>query len=698
VTSPSRKPIDLQSEIQYLRGVGPHRARQLKTIGVLTIGDLLSHFPSRHQREEARLIENLDEGIVATVVGQVAAVRSTFGRGGKTVRATLLDNTGRCSLTWFHAGWMEDKLERGMILRATGRVGEYHKLPQLVNPKFEILNEETAEPVDESESPEFLGVYPATAQISSKAIAKLIGDNLEAMLAAVVETLPDEIVQRRTLRPRRWAIRTMHRPDEESALDAARRRLAYEELLLMQLAVMLVRRERGAGGKAIALTCTDLIDERIRARFPFALTAAQDRAVKSIAADLSGERPMNRLLQGDVGCGKTVVALYAALTAIANKTQVAIMAPTELLADQHYRSIEKYLADSRVRYTFLTGSRSRRDRSVATTRIARGDMDLVVGTHALIQGDVRFRRLGLAIVDEQHRFGVRQRASMRDKGVDPHFLVMTATPIPRTLALTAFGDLDVTVIDGLPPGRSPIETRLYGRGRDGDAWRFVQSRLDEGEQAYVVYPIIDESDKLQLRAATAAFEDLAKRVFPDRRVGLLHGRMTKSERDEVMSAFIAGELDILVATTVIEVGIDVPNATCMVVEHAERYGLSQLHQLRGRVGRGDQRGYCLLMTEQVAPEENERLSVMTRTTDGFQIAEEDLRLRGPGEMLGTRQHGLPELRVANLASDVELLMLAREDAGELLREDPNLSEGRHRALRDALRAQYAGARSFFKAG
>lgn len=678
--------------------MGPTRAKQLKTIGVRTIGDLLTYFPARHQREEARLIENLDEGIVATVVGQIAAVRSTFGRGGKTVRATLLDNTGRCSLTWFHAGWMEGKLERGMVLRATGRVGEFHRLPQLVNPKFEILSEDEAEPVDESEAPAFLGVYPATAQISSKAIAKLIHDNLDAMLAAVAETLPDEIVRRRSLRPRRWAIRAMHRPDAEDDLDAARRRLAYEELLLMQLAVMLVRRERGKGGRALPINCTELIDERIRARFPFALTDAQDRAVQAIAADLRGERPMNRLLQGDVGCGKTVVALYAALTAIANKAQVAIMAPTELLADQHYRSIEKYLAGSRVRYTFLTGSRNKRDRFQATTRIARGDMDLVVGTHALIQGDVRFSRLGLAIVDEQHRFGVRQRASMRDKGVDPHFLVMTATPIPRTLALTAFGDLDVTVIDSLPPGRSPIETRLFGRGRDGDAWGFVQSRLDAGEQAYVVYPIIDESDKLQLRAATAAYEDLAKRIFADRRVGLLHGRLTKAERDKVMAAFVAGELDILVATTVIEVGIDVPNATCMVVEHAERYGLSQLHQLRGRVGRGNKRGYCLLMTEQVAPEENERLSVMTQTTDGFRIAEEDLRLRGPGEMLGTRQHGLPELRVANLATDVELLMLAREDAGVVLRDDPSLSAGKHRALREALRAQYAGARSFFKAG
>lgn len=694
----SRNALNLQTEIQFLRGVGPARARQMKTIGVATIGDLLTYFPSRHQREEARLIENLDEGIVATVVGQIAAVRSQFGRGGKTVRATLLDNTGRCSLTWFHAGWMEGKLERGMVLRATGRVGEYHKLPQLVNPKFEILSEEEAEPVDESEAPEFLGVYPATAQISSKSIARLIGDNLDAMLAAVVETLPDEIVQRRKLAPRRWAIRAMHRPAAEDDLDGARRRLAYEELLLMQLAVLLVRRERGKGGRALTLDCTERIDERIRARFPFPLTEAQDRAVSAISADMRSEHPMNRLLQGDVGCGKTVVALHAALTAIANRSQVAIMAPTELLADQHYRSIEKYLKGSRVRFAFLTGSLRKSERQSATERIARGELDLVVGTHALIQGDVRFRRLGLAVVDEQHRFGVRQRATMRSKGIDPHFLVMTATPIPRTLALTAFGDLDVTVIDGLPPGRSPIETKLYGRGRDVDAWRFVQSRLDAGEQAYVVYPIIDESDKLQLRAATAAYEDLAKRIFADRRVGLLHGRMPKAERDVVMTAFVKGELDILVATTVIEVGIDVANATCMVVEHAERYGLSQLHQLRGRVGRGDKRGYCLLLSEQVAPEQNERLSVMTQTTDGFRIAEEDLRLRGPGEMLGTRQHGLPELRVANLATDAELLLLARDDAGALLKDDPGLNAGKHRPLRDALRSQYAGAKSFFKAG
>jgi ATP-dependent DNA helicase RecG len=389
-----------------------------------------------------------------------------------------------------------------------------------------------------------------------------------------------------------------------------------------------------------------------------------------------------------VGCGKTVVALYAALVTVANRCQAAIMAPTELLAEQHYRSIDKYLADSRVRYALLVGRLGAKERRDMVAQIENGEVDLVVGTHALIQEDVCFQRLSLVVVDEQHRFGVRQRATIRSKGPSPHYLVMTATPIPRTLAMTVFGDLDVTTIDDLPPGRAPIQTRVVGDANSKEVWRFVCSRLDQGEQAYVVYPLIDESDKLEVKAATTECQRLSKQVFPGRSVGLLHGRLKPEERDAVMADFVAGRVDVLVATTVVEVGIDVPNATCMVIEHAERYGLSQLHQLRGRIGRGSRPGYCMLMTDSINGETTQRLSVLAATTDGFKIAEEDLRLRGPGEMMGTRQHGLPELRVANLVSDIDLLRMAQQDAGRIVQQDPQLRRPEQAVLRSLLMQKY----------
>ncbi|MFQ5430074.1 MAG: ATP-dependent DNA helicase RecG [Phycisphaerae bacterium] len=687
----------LTDDIQYLPGVGPKRADHLRKLGITSVGDLLEYFPARHEREESRSIENLDEGMTATLVGRLAAVRTRFGRRGRAVTATLIDNTGRCSLCWFNAGWMADRLRTDMVVRVTGRVGEYRQLPQMVNPRLTVLSEDAA-PVDESEPARFEAVYPATAAFSSRAIGKLITAHLDHLLEQVEEWHDAAHLKARNLPPRRWALRVMHRPQREDDVQRARRRLAYDELLLMQIATSLVRAVRRARAVAPALRCTPEIDRRIRRRFPFSLTAAQDRAIQGIVSDLARPRPMNRLLQGDVGCGKTVVALYAALVAVANKTQAAIMAPTELLAEQHARSIERYLAGSRVRHHLLVGGLPAAERRRIIEQIEQGELDLVVGTHALIQGDVRFARLGLVVVDEQHRFGVRQRAMIRGKGPAPHYLVMTATPIPRTLAMTVFGDLDVTTIDELPPGRSEIETRIVPPARQDAAWGFVRDRLDRGEQAYVVYPIIDESDRLEVRAATTECERLRGTVFARHRVGLLHGRMPRGDREAVMADFLARKLDVLVATTVIEVGIDVPDATCMVIEHAERYGLSQLHQLRGRIGRGSRRGYCLLMTGSDDAAASERLAALAATTDGFRIAEEDLRQRGPGEMLGTRQHGLPELRVADLLRDGELLRLAQRDAGDLVRDDPQLRRPRHAVLRRALLAKYEKTLGFLDVG
>lgn len=677
----------LDDDVQYLPGVGPRRAVIFRQLGVSTVGDLLEYVPLRHERRENRTIENLDEGMVATVIGQIRGVSVRRTHRGPTVSTTLIDNTGQCSLCWFNAAWMADRLQTGMIVRATGRVTAYHDRPQMVNPRFMVLPEDT-QPVDESVPAEFEPVYPATAELSSRMIAKIVSSSLDRLLPLVREWHSEDYFNQRRLAPRQWAIAAMHRPRNESDLAQARRRLAYDELLLMQLAVSLARHHRRDCAAAKPMQWSEEIDRRIRRRFPFKLTAGQDRAVQVIVRDLLTSRPMNRLLHGDVGCGKTVVALYAALVTVASRCQAAIMAPTELLAEQHYRSVSRYLADSRVRFALLTGKIAGPARKEMLKRIEDGGLDIVVGTHALIQQDVRFDRLGLVVVDEQHRFGVRQRATIRSKGPAPHYLVMTATPIPRTLAMTVFGDLDVTTIDESPPGRSPVQTRVVDREAKDSAWHFVRSRLAQGEQAFVVYPLIDESDKMELKAATTEHARLVKQVFPGRSVGLLHGRLKPEQREAVMADFTAGRSHVLVATTVVEVGIDVPNATCMVIEHADRYGLSQLHQLRGRIGRGSRPGYCLLLTDSPDPEANERLAVLTRTTDGFRIAEEDLRLRGPGEMLGTRQHGLPELRVANLIDDADLLRLAQQDAAAIVPRDPQLRRPEHGLLRAMLLRRY----------
>ncbi|QDV92384.1 ATP-dependent DNA helicase RecG [Phycisphaerae bacterium RAS2] len=688
-TAAARPAPSLTDQVQFLPGVGPKRAAALERMGIRTCGDLLYHLPHRHERNEARTIIHLDFDTTATIVGRITAVR-TEGRwrGGRTT-ATLIDNTGRCSLVWFSAPWMADKIHRGDIVRVSGRVTEYQRLPQLVNPKIAVLGAD-APPVDESAPARFEAVYPASQELPAPVIAKLIHTHLDRLLSLVHDPLPPEHLKRRGLVGLAAALRGMHRPRSDGESIQARKRLAYDELLLLQLAVGR-RRATRAGDSARPLPSSPEIDARIRRRFPFSLTPGQDRAIRAVTADLARRRPMHRLLQGDVGCGKTIVAVYAALVAVANRSQAAIMAPTELLAEQHMRSITRYLEGSRVRFARLTGGLRKADRAAILRALADGEIDLVVGTHALIQGDVKFKQLGLVIIDEQHRFGVRQRAVLRQKGLSPHYLVMTATPIPRTLAMTVFGDLDVTTIQGMPPGRSPIQTRVVTPvGREA-AWLFVKQRLAAGEQAYVVYPVIDESDTMQIRAASREFQQLAREVFPDRAVGLLHGRLAADERDRVMKDFLARRIDVLVATTVIEVGIDVPNATVMAIEHAERYGLSQLHQLRGRIGRGDAPGTCLLMTDSRAAADNERLRIMESTQDGFKIAEEDLRLRGPGELIGARQHGLPALHVADLIGDAELLRLAQQDADELLRNDPPLARPAHAALRAALHERHRDA-------
>jgi len=706
----------LEKPIQYLRGVGPHRAQHLSALGITTVGDLLEYFPFRHEDQgRPQTIDTLQLDTPATVI---AAVESVSVRGmfrNQTVNARVRDATGEMLVTWFNAPYLRDKLERRQILRLYGTVGVNRDIAQMINPRVQWLDPD--EDPAQWDHPRLVPVYSATGQINSQQIARLVETALAEALPAVGETLPESIRTRHGFIGRADAIRAMHQPRTLEEIGEARRRLAYEELFLMQLAIGLQRRWTATHARAPALPVTPKIDEHIRRRFPFPLTGAQNKVIEQITADLASTRPMTRLLQGDVGSGKTVVALYAALVAVANKHQCAILAPTEVLAAQHFAGIEKYLAGSRVRRCLLTGKTSQAERKQMLAAIEAGNMDLIVGTQALLEQRVQFGRLGVVIVDEQHKFGVSQRAALRGKPQSskgrrtgpggkapaadpllvPHYLVMTATPIPRTLSMTVFGDLDVSVIKELPPGRQPIITRLVRPKDEHAAWTEVRRRIAGGEQAYIVYPLVEESDALDLKAATLEVTHVAQDLLPGARVGLLHGRMKNAEKQAVMREFATGRLDVLVSTTVIEVGVDVPNATVMVIEHAERYGLSALHQLRGRVGRGTKPSICFLFSDSQGEVAQRRLDVLCKTTDGFRIAEEDLKIRGPGELLGTRQHGWPEFRLANLLEDADLLMQARDDAAEIIREDPHLVQ-KYTALRAELRRKFRDKVAFIDVG
>ena len=682
--------MQLDTPVQFVRGVGPARAEHLRNLGISTVADLVQHFPFRYEhRPPSQAIGSLRLNETATIVGRIRRVRTRGSAQGEMVVADVEDGTGTCVLRWFHSTYLRDKLGPGLLIAATGVVAQYRNLGCLINPKYQLLDESTVGAALQAE--QFDPVYPATAALASGVIAKLIAATLPQVIDQIAEPLPDPLRAARGFPPRRTAVERFHRPTRREDGDVARRRLAYDELLLLQLAVQLRRAAASDHAHAPTLPSTPEIDRRIRARFGFSLTAGQNAAIAEIVADLAQVRPMRRLLQADVGAGKTAVALYAALVAVANRRQVAFLAPTEILAEQHYHKIARTLVDSRVRLGLLVGDLPAPQREDTRRSLAAGQLDLVVGTHALLEEDVAFARLGLVIVDEQHRFGVRQRARLRAKGRDPHYLVLTATPIPRTLAMSVFGDLDVSTIRELPPGRQPVETRVIGPREMAQAWEQVRQELRAGRQAYLVYPLVERTDGLPLKAAAEELEQVRQGPLAGFRVELLHGQMRGDAKEAVMARFAAGEIDALAATTVVEVGLDVPNATVMVIHHAERFGLSQLHQLRGRIARGRQPGHCLLCTEADPAEGLERLAILCRTRDGFEIAEEDLRLRGPGEVVGRRQHGLPEFMVADLARDLELLEWSRQDAAALVTADPTLTAPAHRVLRRMLLNRFGDA-------
>ncbi len=668
--------MELSTPLTYVKGVGPARAAMLEAKGLATVEDLLAYPPFRYEdRRNVKTIAQLAPGETATVIAQVRSARlSAFRRRDLGLFEATFTDASRAVLLakWFHAAYLADVLAPGLRVALYGKVeyDSYAGRLSMLHPEYEILGEE-----DEADAALHVGrivpVYEAAGKVTTRVFRRLLNAVLES-LPPPPDPLPAGIRRRLGL-PDLWsAVRGLHFPGEQEDLrllnafrTPAQIRLIFEEFFWLQYGLALKRSQAGRQ-PGIAFRLDERVRERVKRMLPFKPTAAQKRVLAEIAADMARPHPMHRLLQGDVGSGKTLVAAEAAIIAIENGYQVALLAPTEILAGQHFYYFKGLLGKLGYTVGLLTGSAGKREKSAMKKLLAEGLVQFAVGTHALLEEDVEFRRLGLAVIDEQHRFGVLQRLRFMRKGEHPDVLVMTATPIPRTLALTLYGDLDVSVIDELPPGRKPIITRHVSEDRIEQVWSFLAGQIRAGRQAYVVYPVIEESESQASKAAEKMYRHLAEQVFPELRVGLLHGRMPAEEKEAAMERFKRGETQILVSTTVIEVGVDVPNATVMVIEQAERFGLAQLHQLRGRVGRGAEQSYCLLVTGRLNEVSRERIRTLVESSDGFYIAEMDLKLRGPGEFFGTRQAGLPALRVADILRDGELLELARREAAEWL--------------------------------
>jgi len=677
--------VDLSTPLTYVKGVGPARGAMLETKGLLTVEDLLSYVPFRYEdRSNMKTIAQLAPGEMATVVAEVRTARvAGFRRRNLGLFEASFTDSSRAVLRakWFHGEYLAKTLEPGRRLALFGKVefDSYTGELAMVHPEFELLTEED----DDAEAALHVGrvvpVYEAISKVNTRALRTIVHRAL-GQIAPLEDHIPESIRQRFKLVDRWTAVREMHFPPADSDLrllnafrSPAQFRLIFEEFFWLECG-LLVRRGKARQQVGIAFALNDRVRERIKTMLPFKPTGAQKKVLAEIARDMAAPRPMHRLLQGDVGSGKTIVAAEAAIIAIENGYQVAMLAPTEILAAQHYLYLRPLLSKLGYVVALLTGSFSDREKSQLKKLLAEGLVHVAVGTHALLEKDVEFRNLGLAVIDEQHRFGVMQRLGLAHKGMHPDVLVMTATPIPRTLALTIYGDLDVSVIDELPPGRKPIVTKHVVADQVERVYSFLKKQIAEGKQAYVVYPVIEESETQAMKAAEKMHAHLSREVFPNLMVGLLHGRLPAPEKEAAMEDFKQGRIHILVATTVIEVGVDVPNATVMVIEQAERFGLAQLHQLRGRVGRGAVQSYCILVTERVNDAARERIRTMVDTTDGFQIAEMDLKLRGPGEFLGTRQSGLPSLRIANILRDQEILEIARNAAGEFIEHPPSAAE------------------------
>ena len=691
---PSAKadPEGLQQPVTVLRGVGIKLAQILHGRGVTTLLDLLYTFPRRY--DDFSLMKPINKaafGEQITVVGTVWEVRARRTRTNQVyLQALVSDGTGQVQVTWFNQPWLAEQLKAGTQIALSGKLEQYLGRPTFNNPEWEPVAR------DMLRTGRIVPIYPQTEGLNSQKLRTLIKMVLDQWANKVPDPVPAPVRQRQNLLTLADALYQIHFPDSQTTLHQARQRLIFDELLLLQLG-MLGNRQQWQSNPSLPLPTDDAVLQQFRDNLPFQLTGAQERVMAEIAGDMARPVAMSRLLQGDVGAGKTVVAAAAMLIAVKAGAQAALMAPTEILAEQHAKSLTRMLAPFDLNIHLLTGSVSAKEKELIYRELADGTAHIAIGTHALIQNNVQFQKLGLAIVDEQHRFGVEQRQALRDKGVDaqaitPHLLVMSATPIPRSLALSVYGDLDMAILDELPPGRQEIKTRWLAPTERERAYAFVRGQVQTGRQAYIICPLVEESDKIEAKAAVDEHARLQGEVFPDYRVGLLHGRMKGDEKEEVMREFYAGNIQILVSTSVIEVGVDVPNSTVMLIEGANRFGLAQLHQFRGRVGRGEHQSYCLLIADNTGPETEERLAALEQTNDGFVLAEKDLQLRGPGEFFGRRQSGLPELQLASLL-DMTTLQLARTEAEAILKADKELQQPEHAQLREKVQKFWVEATS-----
>ncbi len=659
----------LDTPIQYVKGIGPKRAVLFKRLGIETLNDLIYFIPKRYEdRSNLKPINSLESDTYQTILCYVVDIQEERIRNNLTlVKARVRDSTGEAIAIWFNQTYLKNILKKGTKLYLYGNITRRFGRIEIQNPDYEIADSD-----ETIHTGRIIPIYPLTEGLSQKIVRNIIWNTLNQYLDELEEFLPVEILDKYGFPDIKSAIQEVHFPNSEESLRKAKERLTFEEFFLLQLAI-LRRRMALLEENAPVIKISRDIEEKFFKSLPFELTNAQKRVIEDIKRDIASGKSMQRLLQGDVGSGKTVVAAYFLYVVACNGYQSAIMAPTEILAQQHYDRIGPLLSNLGLETALLIGSTKEKEKQEIKEKLALGELPVVIGTHALIQEDIEFKNLVGIVIDEQHRFGVMQRMALRNKGLSPHFLVMSATPIPRTLALTLYGDLDISVIDELPSGRLPVATYWASGEQRAQVYNMVRKIVRSGQQAYIVCPLIEESEKLEAESAVALAKKMQEDVFPEFKVGLLHGKMSISEKEEVMNRFRNGEINILVSTTVIEVGVDVPNATVMVIENAERFGLSQLHQLRGRVGRGNLKSYCILISDLNTEEARERIKIMTKTQNGFEIAEADLRLRGPGELNGTRQHGIPDFKVGNIIRDARILELAREEALKLLKKDPTLS-------------------------
>ncbi len=672
-------PPSLDAPLTVVQGIGPKSAKTLERLGLRTLGDLLWHLPRRYDDySQLKTINRLWYGEDVTIVAAVDEVDLRPTRGGKMtlVEAKVSDGTGALRVTWFNQPWIAERLRPGRPVVLSGRVEQYLGRLTMNNPEWEDVDRQ------QLHTNRIVPVHPLTAGVAAKWLRRVIHSVVGRVAPRLPDPLPETVRTSAGLMPLGTALAQVHFPDSWEELHQAQHRLAFDEMFLLQLGVLRQKRE-WSSLTAEPLKIDDAWLDRFVAGLPYRLTSAQTRALQDVRADLARRQPMNRLLQGDVGSGKTVIAAAAAAIAIANGGQAAVMAPTSILAEQHLRTFTDLLTQAAgiptERIRLLIGATPEAEKQEIRRGLAEGTIHLVIGTHALLEEPVSFARLALAVIDEQHRFGVEQRARLRAKGHSPHLLVMTATPIPRSLALTLYGDLDLSILDEMPPGRQPIETRVLRPQERLRAYAFIRSQVEAGRQAYIIYPLVEGSEKIEAKAAVDEHDRLQKEVFQGLRLGLLHGRMRPEAKDEVMARFRSGELDILVSTAVVEVGVDVANATVALIEGANRFGLAQLHQFRGRVGRGEHKSYCLLIPDSDDEAENERLKAMETTDDGFRLAEMDLQQRGPGDFLGSRQSGFAELRMARL-TDIRLIEQARREASRLFEMDPDLKQPEHALL------------------